>query len=236
MVKLVASAYVAVRCFIHRRERIYAFPTRGLSENAAARQECPAYRVFKSLDSSPLQGLGFCSIFVNFVIDGEIMIRRCEADEFNKIYEVINDAAAGYKGVIPPECWKEPYMSREELRHEIDGGVVFWGYYEKDQLVGVMGIQPVQDVTLIRHAYVRTTKQNQGIAKKLLSRLRKEATQPILIGTWAAAVWAIRFYEKHGFKLVSPEEKDRLLRKYWSIPERQISTSVVLAEEKWQKT
>ena len=96
-----------------------------------------------------------------------------------------------------------------------------------------MGIQTVQDITLIRHAYVRTAEQNKGIAKKLLSRLRKEVTLPILIGTWAAAVWAIRFYEKHGFKLVSQEERDRLLRKYWSIPERQISTSVVLAEEKW---
>ena len=161
------------------------------------------------------------------------MIRRCEAEEFEKIYGVINDAAARYKGVIPPDRWKEPYMSREELRHEIDDGVVFWGYYEEDKLMGVMGIQPVQDVTLIRHAYVRTAEQNQGIAKKLLSRLRKEATRPILIGTWAAAVWAIRFYEKHGFKLVSPKEKDRLLKKYWSIPERQIATSVVLAEEKW---
>jgi len=163
------------------------------------------------------------------------MIRRCEGEEFGKIYEVINEAAAVYKGVIPSDRWKEPYMSREELRHEIDDGVVFWGYYEEDKLAGVMGIQPVQDVILIRHAYVRTAKQNQGIGKKLLSRLRKEATRPILIGTWAAAVWAIRFYEKHGFKLVSPEEKDRLLRKYWSIPERQISTSVVLADERWFK-
>jgi GNAT superfamily N-acetyltransferase len=161
------------------------------------------------------------------------VIRPCKAEEFGEIYVVINDAAARYKGVIPRDCWKEPYMSREELRHEIDHGVVFWGYYEEDKLVGVMGIQPVQDVTLIRHAYVRTAEQNQGIAKKLLSRLRKEATRPILVGTWAAAVWAILFYEKQGFKLVSPEEKDRLLRKYWSISERQISTSVVLAEEKW---
>jgi N-acetylglutamate synthase-like GNAT family acetyltransferase len=161
------------------------------------------------------------------------MIRRCKAEEFEKIYEVINDAAAVYKGIIPPDCWKEPYMSREELRCEIDDGVRFWGYYEEDKLVGVMGIQPVQDVTLIRHAYVRTAKQRQGVGKKLLSRLWKETTRPILIGTWAAAVWAIHFYEKHGFKLVSHEEKDRLLRKYWSIPERQISTSVVLADEKW---
>ncbi len=166
------------------------------------------------------------------------MIRRCEADEFEKIYQIINDAAARYKGVIPLDRWKEPYMSREELRHEIDDGVVFWGFYEGDELIGIMGIQPVRDVTLIRHAYVRTAEQNRGIATKLLSHLRKEATTPILIGTWAAAVWAIRFYEKNGFKSVSPEEKDRLLKKYWSIPEGQISTSVVLAEEKWfeQKT
>ncbi len=161
------------------------------------------------------------------------MIRQCKAEEFDEIYEVVNEAAARYKGIIPPDRWKEPYMSSEELRHEIDDGVVFWGYYEEDKLLGVMGIQPVQDVTLIRHAYVRTAKQNQGIGKKLLSRLRKKTTRPILIGTWAAAVWAIRFYEKHGFKLVSPEEKDRLLKKYWSIPERQISTSVVLTEKEW---
>jgi N-acetylglutamate synthase-like GNAT family acetyltransferase len=161
------------------------------------------------------------------------MIRRCGTGEFEKIYEVINDAAGVYKGVIPPDCWKEPYMSKEELRREMSEGVVFWGYYERDKLVGVMGIQPVQDVTLIRHGYVLTTKQNQGIGEKLLSRLRKETTRPILIGTWAAAVWAIPFYEKHGFKLVSSDEKDQLLRKYWSISERQISTSVVLADQKW---
>ncbi len=161
------------------------------------------------------------------------MIRPCEVGEFEKIYEIINDAAAKYKGVIPSDRWKEPYMLREELRHEIDDGVIFWGYYEDDKLMGVMGIQPVNDVTLIRHAYVRTIEQNRGIATKLLLRLRKEAKSPIFIGTWAAAVWAIRFYEKHGFKLVSQGEKDRLLKKYWSIPERQISTSVVLAEEKW---
>jgi GNAT superfamily N-acetyltransferase len=161
------------------------------------------------------------------------MIRQCKAEEFEKIYEVINDAATIYKGVIPPDRWKEPYMSREELRHEIVDGVVFWGYYEEDELIGAMGIQPVQDVTLIRHSYVQSTKQNQGIGGKLLSRLRKETSRPILIGTWAAAVWAIRFYERNGFKLVSSEEKDQLLRKYWLIPERQISTSVVLADQKW---
>jgi N-acetylglutamate synthase-like GNAT family acetyltransferase len=161
------------------------------------------------------------------------MIRQCKTEGFEKIYEVINDAATVYKGIIPPDCWKEPYMSREELQHEIHEGVVFWGCYEGDKLVGVMGIQPVQDVALIRHSYVRPAKQNEGIGGKLLSRLRKETRLPILIGTWAAAVWAIRFYEKHGFRLVSSEEKDQLLRKYWWIPERQISTSVVLADEKW---
>jgi len=161
------------------------------------------------------------------------MIRQCDNTRFDMIYEIINDAAQAYKGVIPADCWKEPYMSKDELRREMDEGVVFWGYEEGGELVGVMGIQHIQDVTLIRHAYVRTAKRNQGIGRKLLSYLRKQTTCPILIGTWADAVWAIRFYEKHGFRLVSSEEKGRLLRKYWSIPERQIETSVVLADQKW---
>jgi GNAT superfamily N-acetyltransferase len=118
----------------------------------------------------------------------------------------------------------------------MDQGVVFWGYEEGDELVGVMGIQPIQDVTLIRHAYVRTANQNQGIGEKLLSHLRQRTTRPILIGTWADAVWAVRFYEKHGFRLVYLKEKDRLLRKYWSIPQRQVETSVVLADQKWFDT
>jgi N-acetylglutamate synthase-like GNAT family acetyltransferase len=162
------------------------------------------------------------------------MIRQCDNSEFRIIYEIINDAAQAYKGVIPMDCWKEPYMSKDELRREIDEGVIFWGYYEEDgELVGVTGIQHVQDVTLIRHAYVRTAKRKRGIGGKLLSHLRKQTTRPILIGTWADAIWAIRFYEKHGFRLVSPQEKDRLLRKYWSVPKRQIQTSVVLADQKW---
>ena len=127
-------------------------------------------------------------------------------------------------------------MSRDELQHEIDNGVVFWGYEEDGELVGVMGIQNVKDVTLIRHAYVRTEKQNQGIGGKLLINLLKKTTWPVLVGTWADAVWAIRFYEKHGFRLVSPEEKDILLRNYWSVPERQIETSVVLVDRKWLDT
>jgi N-acetylglutamate synthase-like GNAT family acetyltransferase len=161
------------------------------------------------------------------------MIRQCDNSEFGMIYEIINDAAQVYKGIIPADRWKEPYMSKDELCREIDEGIVFWGYEEDGELVGVAGIQHVQDVTLIRHAYVRTAKRNQGIGGKLLSHLRKQTTRPILIGTWADAVWAIRFYEKHGFQFVSSEEKDRLLRKYWSVPERQIETSVVLADQKW---
>jgi GNAT superfamily N-acetyltransferase len=161
------------------------------------------------------------------------MIRRCKESEFEQIYELINDAAEVYKGIIPADCWKEPYMSQEELKGEINVGIVFWGYYDGDEMAGVMGIQDVQEVTLIRHAYVRTARLRQGIGGRLLSHLREETTRPILIGTWAAAVWAVRFYEKHGFKLVSSEEKDRLLKKYWSIPDRQIETSVVLADRKW---
>ncbi len=161
------------------------------------------------------------------------MIRQCDGSEFETIYKIINDAAQAYEGVIPADRWKEPYMSKDELRQEIDEGIIFWGYEEDGELVGVMGIQHIQDVTLIRHAYVRTAKQGHGIGGKLLSHLRQQTTCPILIGTWAGAIWAIRFYEKYGFRLVSSEEKDRLLRKYWTIPERQIETSVVLAGQRW---
>jgi len=161
------------------------------------------------------------------------MIRQCDASEVELIYSIINDAAEAYRGVIPGDCWKEPYMSKDELQHEIDQGVVFWGYEQDGELVGVTGIQHLQEVTLIRHAYVRTAKRNQGIGGKLLSSLRQQATRPLLVGTWADALWAIRFYENYGFQLVSWEEKERLLRKYWSIPERQVETSVVLADQKW---
>ena len=159
------------------------------------------------------------------------MIRQCDDKDFDSIYSIINEAARVYRGVIPENRWKEPYMSRDELQHEIDEGVVFWGYQEEADLIGVMGSQHVQDVTLIRHAYIRPANQNQGIGGKLLSELRTQTDRQILIGTWAAAVWAIRFYEKNGFRLVSPREKDRLLKKYWSIPERQVETSVVLADQ-----
>jgi len=158
------------------------------------------------------------------------MIRQCNQNDFETIYAIINDAATAYCGVIPEDRWNDPYMSHDELRHEIDNGVLFWGYEDTGELMGVMGIQTVQDVTLIRHAYVRPARQQVGIGGKLLFELRQKATNPLLIGTWANAFWAIRFYEKHGFRVVSPEEKNRLLKKYWTIPERQVETSIVLAE------
>jgi len=131
--------------------------------------------------------------------------------------------------VIPDDLWKEPYMSREELRREIDSGIEFYGWFENDALLGVMSIQFVGDVTLIRHTYVLPEHQRKGIGSSLLKHLIGLAkTSEILVGTWANATWAIRFYEKHGFKLAPPEEKDKLLRKYWNIPERQIEASVVL--------
>jgi N-acetylglutamate synthase-like GNAT family acetyltransferase len=161
------------------------------------------------------------------------MIRRCDEQDFGAIYEIVNDAARAYRGVIPADCWTEPYMPREELREEIGAGVAFWGYEEDGELAGVMGIQHVRDVTLIRHAYVRSASQRRGIGVALLESLRAKADRPVLIGTWADASWAISFYEKHGFRLVSPEEKDRLLRTYWTVSERQIETSVVLAGPGW---
>ena len=157
------------------------------------------------------------------------MIRECLEDDFEAIYEIINDAAQAYRGIIPPDRWHDPYMPRKELLEEISSGVVFLGYEKEGELVGVMGTQDLQDVTLIRHAYVRTAHRNQGIGGELLGQIMGRATRPVLIGTWAAAFWAIRFYERHGFTVVSPGEKERLLRKYWSLPDRQIVTSVVLA-------
>jgi N-acetylglutamate synthase-like GNAT family acetyltransferase len=149
------------------------------------------------------------------------------------MYTIINDAAQAYQGVIPADRWTEPYMSREYLQHEIDDGVAFWGYEENGALIGVMGIQDVQDVTLIRHAYVRTAQRGRGIGGALLSELKQMTRRPTLVGTWKAAVWAVRFYEKQGFRLVTEQQKEQLLRKYWRIPERQIETSVVLADRTW---
>ena len=161
------------------------------------------------------------------------MIRPCRQSDLDEVYGIINDAAEAYRGIIPADRWKEPYMSRDYLQHEIDDGVLFWGYEEKAGLVGVMGIQAVQDVTLIRHAYVRTVHHGKGIGGKLLSELKQKTQGPTLVGTWKAAGWAIGFYEKHGYRLVTEQQKEQLLRKYWKIPERQVETSVVLADRMW---
>ncbi len=158
------------------------------------------------------------------------MIRRCDSRDFDAIWTIINDGARAYEGVIPADRWTEPYMTQEHLQHEIGAGVEFWGYGESGELVGAMGVQDVQDVTLIRHAYVRCGYQKSGVGGQLLRHLLGTAKKPVLIGTWAAATWAIRFYEKNGFHVVGAEEKNRLLKRYWTIPERQIETSVVLAQ------
>jgi len=156
------------------------------------------------------------------------MIRACANGDFQVIEAVINEAAQAYRGVIPADCWHEPYMTGSALETEVEAGVNFWGWDESSTLVGIMGIQHVRDVTLIRHAYVRTAHQGRGIGSSLLTFLTDQTTGPLLVGTWAAAEWAIRFYERHGFRLVSSAEKDRLLSTYWSIPSRQKETSVVL--------
>jgi N-acetylglutamate synthase-like GNAT family acetyltransferase len=163
------------------------------------------------------------------------MIRCCDERDFELIWSTINDGAEAYKGVIPADCWTEPYMSRDELRAEINDGVTFWGYEDNGSLHGVMGIQEVEDATLIRHAYVRTKSQNRGIGARLLTHLQKLARRPVLIGAWADAAWAIRFYEKHGFRVVTAEQKARLLKRYWKVPDRQVETSVVLADSTWQE-
>ena len=157
------------------------------------------------------------------------MIQRLLLSDFQSILEVVNDAAQSYKGVIPADRWKEPYMQAEEVKAEIADGVDFYGWRENGALTGIMGIQRVRDVTLIRHAYVLTARQRVGIGAKLLGYLLSLAqTRQILVGTWEAAWWAIHFYVKHGFRLVSREEANRLLRDYWNIPERQVETTVVL--------
>ena len=161
----------------------------------------------------------------------EKMIRICTESDFRRIFEIINDAAYAYKGIIPEDRWHEPYMPLDELRKEIENGVYFWGLEHDGQLIGVMGIQDKGEVTLIRHAYVSSGTQKLGIGTKLLKYLEDLTEKSVLIGTWAAASWAISFYEKNGYVQVPEKEKNYLLRKYWSIPERQVETSVVLAKE-----
>jgi GNAT superfamily N-acetyltransferase len=156
-------------------------------------------------------------------------IRPCRDDERGTILAIVNAAAEAYRGVIPDDRWHEPYMDLRELDSEIAEGVAFWGHESDGALTGVMGIQPVGEFDLIRHAYVVPGSQGQGVGRALLAHLRRRSTRPMLVGTWAAADWAIRFYRKNGFELVSPERKTELLQTYWTIPERQVEASVVLA-------
>jgi len=156
----------------------------------------------------------------------ELLARESFAD----ILEIVNDAARAYRGVIPADRWHEPYMPAEELRAEMAAGVAFWGFARDGRLAGVMGLQQVQDVALIRHAYTRTAIRGSGVGSALLEHLKTQAKAPLLVGTWKAATWAVRFYEKRGFVLTSASEKEMLLRRYWSIPARQIEESVVLKQ------
>jgi GNAT superfamily N-acetyltransferase len=155
-------------------------------------------------------------------------IRRCGEQDLATMLAIVNAAAEAYRGVIPADRWHEPYMPEAQLRQEIAAGVEFWGFETADGLVGVMGVQPVREVDLIRHAYVRPDHQRHGVGAELIEHLRRHSTRPMLVGTWAAARWAIAFYERHGFVLATPERTAALLRTYWTIPERQIETSVVL--------
>ena len=161
------------------------------------------------------------------------MIRPCRDDERPAILAIVNAAAEAYRGVIPADRWHEPYMPAAELDAEIGAGVEFWGYEGGGELLGIMGIQPVRDVDLIRHAYTAPERQGRGVGGALLSHLLAgRGARPLLVGTWAAAEWAIRFYERYGFVAVSAARKSELLREYWTIPERQVETSVVLSLER----
>jgi N-acetylglutamate synthase-like GNAT family acetyltransferase len=161
------------------------------------------------------------------------MIRPGRDADFEALLAVVNDAARVYRGVIPDDCWSEPYMPAEELAGEIAAGVDFWVYEEDREVTGMMGLQLAGDVVLIRHAYVRTAQQGRGIGSALLDALVARTHAPLLVGTWAAATWAIRFYERHGFRLVPGSRKNAVLDRYWSIPARQTEASVVLADDRW---
>ena len=164
------------------------------------------------------------------------MIRKLTNTHFQALLNVVNDAAIVYRDKISADRWKEPYMPTQELKEEIQSGVQFYGYIENDDLIAVMGIQQVTDVTLIRHAYTLTSHQRKGLGEKLLNHLLGLArTDRILVGTWETAPWAIRFYQKHGFELLSREDTNKLLKKYWNLPERQVETSVVLEHKRQPK-
>jgi GNAT superfamily N-acetyltransferase len=162
-------------------------------------------------------------------------IRRCDDGDLASMLAIVNDAAVAYRGVIPADRWHDPYMPEADLRSEIAAGVEFWGLETDQGLIGIMGVQPLRDVDLIRHAYVRPDSQRLGVGASLIEHLRRRATRRMLVGTWAAASWAISFYQRHGFELVAPPRASALLRTYWTIPERQIDASVVLAHPPLEK-
>jgi N-acetylglutamate synthase-like GNAT family acetyltransferase len=164
-----------------------------------------------------------------------MLIRQSVAGDFAGILRIINDAAVAYRGVIPADRWHEPYMSANDLETQIAEGVTFWIGEQEGRLLGVMGIQDKGEVALVRHAYVASTTQRSGVGTKLLRHVESLADKPILIGTWAAASWAIEFYQRNGFTIVPIGDRDRLLRQYWSIPTRQIETSIVLANRRWME-
>jgi GNAT superfamily N-acetyltransferase len=165
-----------------------------------------------------------------------MLIRKSLEADFGSILTIVNDGAQAYRGVIPADRWHEPYMPADELRSEIADGVVMWVAEEQGRVLGTMGIQDKGEVALVRHAYTATALQRKGVGTQLLHHVEGLTDKPILIGTWAAASWAIGFYQRNGYTLVSDVEKDRLLRRYWSIPARQIETSVVLADRRWMET
>lgn len=166
----------------------------------------------------------------------DITIAPCRDDDTPVIYEIINQSALAYKGIIPADAWHEPYMPIDELRSEIRRGVRFFGCQLDGKLVAVMGAEDVKDVTLIRHAYVRPELRRRGLGRALLAALCTLADRPILIGTWKAATWAVRFYEKNGFSLVGEDQRRSLLDKYWAVPERQKDVAVVLVDVKWRSS
>jgi N-acetylglutamate synthase-like GNAT family acetyltransferase len=162
-------------------------------------------------------------------------IRKSQAADSAAILAIVNEAAQAYRGVIPADRWREPYMPLEELEKEIADGVMFWVAEQDARLSGVMGIQDKGEVALVRHAYVAPAMQRKGVGTRLLRHVQGLTSKPVLIGTWADASWAIEFYRRHGFAVVPSPHKDTLLRKYWSIPARQVETSVVLADGRWMR-
>jgi GNAT superfamily N-acetyltransferase len=158
------------------------------------------------------------------------LLRPCKDSDFDALLSIINDGATAYRGIIPEDRWTTPYMSADKLRYELHTGISFSCVESGGGLVGAMGSQQVDDALLIRHAYVLTACQRHGFGSELLVGLVEHAPWPVLIGTWKAAHWAIRFYEKHNFNLIEGDEKDRLLDRYWRIPARQVETSVVMAD------